>query len=1839
MADLSYGAGGGNLDDLTRRAQAAAEAVSELQQKEQQRATAEEKATSAEQQNREAKNVTADATTRLTQALQQNISRLESETSAVRANTAAWAANAEARTASGTAGAAGRRAPRASGAPAADLANLQAANQRLQAERLAAQQAELQRAAQAVGRPGQLALPAGQQPREPVGLLGPGRVFQMPAAGSHAFAESERSTSESTERASQSVSRQSSRLEELRAQERQATLAVNEAGAAYANYSTALTRHGALTSEFIQAFARGQVTLREFEGQMVSTIGKFGGWAVAGAAVYGLFDALKHVKNGATETQAAVLNLGRFLPGLGGPAGGGSSQIPVAEQQLRGISTQFNLPIKDVGDAMSIMARTFHNVTDAAEATRAVLAAYRLDQINRTQAEQYLTGISHSLGFTTLPQGQQGAALTQVVNGLNALQNTLGARVTQTLPAISRAAPAALAEGVTPPELEAMAALGVSSGQTGNQVGTALLRSMTRFAWQGGSTFRQYGITPQVGQYGDLFKQVIGTIDTRQQQGKPLSGVDLQRLAQALGGPQLGSRSILPLLLQEQINPGAYNRALGTAQHPPSYQQDLGQVLGSLGERAKSVGIALENFGSRVGPIILQPLVAAFSAFGTFIHLIEGALSPFAQMVGLFQQIPGPIRDIIGLFLALKVGMRLYQSSAGQTAQGFIGRLPGLSALGPGSDRQAVAGTLGRLQTYLQPQADREAESAVLRHQQAAEQFAAVKEEQRKFQQRAEAAGTHVTGAPGNDAYLAARSELEGQANSAQERVNAALRTRQEAETNASRMAGDTVVLKDTQLSTEEKITYLKNRQYVLESELVDIRAATVAEARAAAKAGTVPFVGGGLPAAAPAARGGGSAEAAARAASFAAGSATASRGGTFSEGPPGFVPQAGRFQVAEGISQRLKNELGTSAPSELLTGGLQDWRNKGSALIDGAKSRAGGALESVKANPASLAGTGPLLAATIGTSLLGGALQGAGAKGPGDFVSGVLGQGATGALLASFLRPGSLKAAGIGAIFGNIAGSFEQGGTTQGIASGIGAGVGAGIGSLVGPEGTVIGGLLGSTVGSIAGQVFGGGKSQQQQASQAQQDAKKQLQQLQGSQGAIDAFGNKFQQDLSTAFAGNGDAATKAQAKIQTQIAQLTAEIQLFGRGSPQGKAALQQLNAVVGAAVDQATTDPAAAKQILDTVANAQSAIIQKKFQYLLSLAGPGQGASALTAVQPDLFQNVNVLQQQADDANAAYQASLLNQQQVAVGGPSKGVTDARTRLKNARDIVGQFRKEGKTDSGGNFLTEALGLASTPTGYDDALHELDKAQANLNAELAKTGAQTKQDASKLTDKQKADAAAKQAVLEQAKQDAAIAQQQLAKAAYQQDIADITSGAVGGGLGALGQARAGADPMAQLRVQLRTQQAELARTQSDTNLDPVAQRQQIAQISAQIIDTQAKMVQQQLPIIQSRGAVAESQVAPGDQVGQLRVAYDVQVQQLNLMQRNAHNFDPSAIRTQVAATNNAWKQWYQAVQSQAQQLADIAAQTQAARDYGNSVQQAFDLLQGAITASTHAVGPVAQAQAQQQIAQAQAAYQQAQFARIASETALGQAQHPGDLVTQAQIAQDGALRELAMAHGTDQVMQAERDLATANQQLADARATRFQELGALAASQTASPIKQLQAEIAAQAKALSVTVGVDSRIKAQTELNNLKIRYDQELASTREGTIQFQFDMMQITAQQAIHQLQDLLKLKNLTNSQRQQILEQIRRFALGQVQPLGATGFDLAPGNIKLPSFYDVQHAIRHGRPGPLSGETQINAPNVTNIYVAVARGSDVPKVADAIDRATGSRVRARLRAAGVR
>jgi hypothetical protein len=250
----------------------------------------------------------------------------------------------------------------------------------------------------------------------------------------------------------------------------------------------------------------------------------------------------------------------------------------------------------------------------------------------------------------------------------------------------------------------------------------------------------------------------------------------------------------------------------------------------------------------------------------------------------------------------------------------------------------------------------------------------------------------------------------------------------------------------------------------------------------------------------------------------------------------------------------------------------------------------------------------------------------------------------------------------------------------------------------------------------------------------------------------------------------------------------------------------------------------------------------------------------------------------------------------------------------------------------------------------------------------------------------------------------------------------------------------------------------------------------------------------------------------------------------------------------------------------------------------------------------------------------------------------ISQAQENGNAEGQARLGIQLAGQMKSIAQNEQEKLQANLDLVNAENQLLQARQTRITEEANLAKSKTNSPVKAARIDVKADEQLLKLSQGPDQKIKSEAELNNARKAYQETLVQETENWVNFELSMGAISSQQAIDRLQQLLRAKDINKSTRDQIKQQI--YQLENSATTNGT-YDLAPGNIKLPTAFDVQRAISSAVAG--HGPSLIHAPSevsvVNQIVVNVDQNADVHKVADAIDRATGSRLKSRLKAVGVR
>jgi hypothetical protein len=394
--------------------------------------------------------------------------------------------------------------------------------------------------------------------------------------------------------------------------------------------SQANMKHGALSAEYIMAAVRGETTLRELGDQALVTAGKFGAWTTAATAIYAVAGAIHEVGQGAIDSASGLGQLHRFIP---------DANPDQAQQGYRDLSRYANVPIKDAADAQAQMARIYHDQKDSQEAARAALIATKLDNISTADSYQYLT--AGATGF-----GLSARQLMGVIEQLNALHNKMGARVSETVPAFGRAAAAVKnAGGEYNQYLAIIATMQRASGLTGLNVATILGRSATRFVPANRQAIEKFGLDPHEG-----FTQLL--IDAVRK-AQTLSPENRRKLAEALGGPQLGSRGFVGLLSRPDLLGQSLNILHDPQGNARLLEHERVKILGTPAEELHKIPAGLQRIGSALGES------GAGSGAALLLHTLNGILSTVTRLIELFDHIPNPLRTTLAVMLEIAAVTRL----------------------------------------------------------------------------------------------------------------------------------------------------------------------------------------------------------------------------------------------------------------------------------------------------------------------------------------------------------------------------------------------------------------------------------------------------------------------------------------------------------------------------------------------------------------------------------------------------------------------------------------------------------------------------------------------------------------------------------------------------------------------------------------------------------------------------------------------------------------------------------------------------------------------------------------------------------------------------------------------------------------------------------------------------------------------------------------------------------------------------------------------------------------------------------------------------------------------------
>lgn len=454
------------------------------------------------------------------------------------------------------------------------------------------------------------------------------------------------------------------------------TASLYESGRALGLNAQQMERHGALTTEFIAAASRGEVTMGQLGRQIGLTIGKFAGWTAAATAVYGAVGALGAAGRGAIDAASGVGLVSRILPEA-------KNHADALQASFAELSHKFNLPVNDVVQAVYGMGKVFGQqggLPAALKASEQALFAVKVGELDAATATRYLTGIVG--GFKLSAED-----LPAVFDAINQAQNRFGGNTGQIIAGVAKAAGQFRLVGGSYRELIALIETGARiTGTTGENVGTAIGRSASSVLTpQGQARLLAAGLNPKQ-DYTHLLAEAA-----RLSQGASRERV--QEIARALvpAGGQF-ARVFVPLLQNRQL----YDRVFASISPDKargSASRELATALSQPNEELKKLLTNMEQLGvqlSRAGA--LDPFVGLIKGINGALHGIERLVAAFNS----FTNFLGPLRHIVVTMLELAGVVRLMRRfDLGASLPGRFG-----DALSASPAQRLRLQTLGGLDEY-----------------------------------------------------------------------------------------------------------------------------------------------------------------------------------------------------------------------------------------------------------------------------------------------------------------------------------------------------------------------------------------------------------------------------------------------------------------------------------------------------------------------------------------------------------------------------------------------------------------------------------------------------------------------------------------------------------------------------------------------------------------------------------------------------------------------------------------------------------------------------------------------------------------------------------------------------------------------------------------------------------------------------------------------------------------------------------------------------------------------------------------------------------------------------------
>lgn len=411
--------------------------------------------------------------------------------------------------------------------------------------------------------------------------------------------------------------------------------------------------NGALTNEFIEQAKRGTVTVRELGAQVTGTIAKFGGWILAGSAVYFAFDALKFLKAGAIDATSGVTQMSRVITNL---------NVHKATEEVSELAGAFNLPVSTVTETAFLMGKAYHNQAEALLSTKAALYAVKVGEIDAATASRYLISIIQ--GFHLPAKDTTG-----LFNELLAAQKHYAVDLPTLMAGVGRAGGAFRAAGGDVHGLIALiTTLQHVSGQTGNVIGTAIQRSPHFLGMpKNQSILEQFGINPSTDakhSIEDVYAEAI-------QAAKGKSGTVQREIAEGLFGPQYGARVGI-FLLQNKKLLGEVSKNTSPAQTHHTAEEQLKITLEKTSEQITKIGVSLERLGLGLASGHL------LDSLGLILRILNGSLEIVNDLVSAFDKLPQPVQQMLAYLIQASLLIKTFRRfNVGESIAGGAGATPG----------------------------------------------------------------------------------------------------------------------------------------------------------------------------------------------------------------------------------------------------------------------------------------------------------------------------------------------------------------------------------------------------------------------------------------------------------------------------------------------------------------------------------------------------------------------------------------------------------------------------------------------------------------------------------------------------------------------------------------------------------------------------------------------------------------------------------------------------------------------------------------------------------------------------------------------------------------------------------------------------------------------------------------------------------------------------------------------------------------------------------------------------------------------------------------------------------